>query len=120
MTNSILITIKKMLGLRPEDAAFDVDIISSINTAFMFLNQLGIGPDIVFNITDSSSVWTDFTTDLSIYSGVVNYIHLKVKLLFDPPTSTALLDAMTRQVNELESRLTYQVPIVLEETTEEV
>ncbi len=111
MADSILDTIKKMLGIPATDTAFDTDIITNINSVFMILNQLGVGPDIVFEITDSSAVWSDFTTDILLYSAVKTYIYLKVKLVFDPAGTSFVLDAMQKQILELEWRLSVQVPI---------
>lgn len=111
MTESILNTIKQMLGIPTTDTAFDTDIIININSAFMVLNQLGVGPDTVYSISNSTPVWSDFLTEVSMYSAVKTYIYLKVKLTFDPPGTSFLLDAIKNQILEYEWRLTAQVPI---------
>lgn len=111
MTESILDTIKKMLGLLPDYTAFDTDIVVNINSVFMTLNQLGVGPEEVFSIEDNSVAWSAFLTDISKYSAVKTYIFLKVKLAFDPPTNSFYLAAIEKQISELEWRLSVQVPI---------
>lgn len=110
MTNSILNTIKNMLGIPNTDTAFDTDIIVQINSVFMTLNQLGIGPDTVYSIEDSTPVWTDFLTDLAMYASVKAYMYQKVRLAFDPPSASFVLDAIRNQIQELEWRLSVQVP----------
>jgi len=108
---SILNTIKKMLGVPATDTAFDSDIIVAINSAFMSLNQLGIGPDIVFSIEDNTKEWSDFLTDPTLYPSAQSYIYLKTKLMFDPPSLSFHLAAMENQILELSWRLMVQVPI---------
>lgn len=111
MVDSILDTIKAMLGIPTTDTAFDNDIIVNINSAFMVLNQLGVGPETVYSIENSTPVWSDFLTDPEMYSGAKTYIYLKVKLVFDPPATSFLLDAINNQILELAWRLAVQVPI---------
>lgn len=111
MTESILDTIKQMLGIPTADTAFDTDIIVHINGVFMALNQLGVGPETVYNIADKTAVWSDFTTDMVLYSAVKSYIYLKVKLAFDPPGTSFTQDALKSQIQEWEWRLNVQVPI---------
>lgn len=111
MVESILNTIKRMLGIPDSDTAFDVDIIVNINSAFMVLNQLGVGPTDVYSITDATPVWSDFLTDPTMYSAVKSYIYMKVKVVFDPPGTSFLLESFNKQILELEWRLNVQVPI---------
>lgn len=111
MTDSILNTIKKLLGIPDTDTAFDTDIIVNINSAFMVLNQLGVGPADVYFIEGDSESWEDFLTDLNVYQAVKTYIFLKVRLVFDPPGTSFLLSAIQSQIQELEFRLLVQVPI---------
>lgn len=108
---SILNTIKQLLGIPIEDTAFDTDVIVGINSAFMNLNQLGVGPDTVYSIQDSDQLWSSFLVDEPMYAAVKTYIYLKVKMVFDPPATSFILDAMGRQIQELEWRLSVQVPI---------
>lgn len=101
---SILNTTKKLLGIPEQYTNFDADIIVHINTAFATLNQIGVGPSVGFLIEDDSAVWTDYITSCNL-TMVQTYIYLKVRLLFDPPTSGALMDSINRSVAELEWRL---------------
>ena len=102
---SILTSIKKLLGINEEYEQFDPDIIMHINSVFMILNQLGVGPSESFSIQDSKSVWSDFMPSGSNLEAVKSYMHLKVKLMFDPPSSSAVMDAINRTIAELEWRL---------------
>jgi hypothetical protein len=111
MTESILNTIKQMLGIPTTDTAFDTDVITNINAVFMTLNQIGIGPETVYSITGITETWSDFLTDPAMYSGVKTYMYLKVRVAFDPPGTSYLLDAMKNQILEWEWRLSVQVPV---------
>ena len=102
---SILTSIKKMLGITEEYTHFDTDIIIHINSAFMVLTQLGVGPLDGFIIEDETSSWNDFIQDSTKIEAVKTYIYMKVRLVFDPPTSSALIDAMERSIKEYEWRL---------------
>ena len=106
---SILNTIKKLLGPTEVYDNFDTDIIVHINSAFSSLTQLGVGPQDGFFIKDETDLWTDFIQDDKRLEFVKTYIYLKVKLVFDPPLSSSVLDAMNRQINELEWRLNVAV-----------
>ncbi len=108
MGESILNTIKKMLGIESDYDAFDTDIIVNINSALLTLTQLGIGPSDGFIITDKSSVWSDLIGDTKTLVAVQNFIYLKVRTLFDPPSSSFVLDAMNKQIEELTWRLNVQ------------
>lgn len=105
MDKSILDSIKKMLGIDASYTIFDQDIIMHINTVFMILNQLGVGPFEGFSIEDNKKIWKDYLDDNTKLESVKSYIYLKVKLLFDPPLSTAVIEAIKQQINELEWRL---------------
>ena len=102
---SILTSIKKLLGITEEYDQFDPDIIMHINSVFMILTQLGVGPAEGFSIEDDTAVWTDFIQDVKKLESVKTYIYLKVKLSFDPPLSSAVIESMNRLINELEWRL---------------
>lgn len=106
--DSILTSIKKVLGIYEEDTSFDVDIIMHINTVLMILRQMGIGPSNGFSIYDSSSTWNDYLSDISLLESVKTYIALKVRLIFDPPASSAVTEALNRTITELEWRLNAQ------------
>lgn len=112
MTDSILDTIKKMLGIPTSDTAFDTDIIVNINSALFVLHQLGVGPaEVPYLIESNVETWVDFLTDSVYYSSVKTYIYLKVKQVFDPSGTGFLLDSMDKQIKELEWRLCNQVPV---------
>lgn len=103
---SILTSIKKMIGPTAMDTHFDPDIIMHINTAFDDLRQLGVGPVEGFAIEDESALWTDFITDMKKFQSVKSYIYLRVKLLFDSSTlSSAVIQSYERQIDRLEWRL---------------
>ena len=102
---SILTSIKKLVGIAEDYTVFDTDFIIYINSAFATLNQLGIGPVEGFSIVDASSKWSDYGVATPMLDHVKSYVYLKVKLLFDPPTSPTVLDAYNRMIQETEWRL---------------
>jgi hypothetical protein len=104
VTDSILDTTKKMVGFEWDYHAFDIDIITHINSTFFVLQQLGIGPEEGFSITDNTKTWDDYTAGKSI-EAVKSYMYLKVRMLFDPPANSFTQDAMKNQATELEWRL---------------
>ena len=97
--DSILETIKKLLNVAPDYKAFDTDIITHINSVFLVLHDLGIGPSEPFEIVDESETWEQFDPDKK-FSLVKSYIYLKVRLFFDPPATSFALDAMQKQIDE--------------------
>ena len=105
MSDSILTSIKKLLGLTEEYTYFDADILMHINMAFMVLYQIGVGPKTAFSIEDASATWSDFMGDSTDLAGVKTYIYLKVRQVFDPPQSSAAMEAIKEQIAELEWRL---------------
>lgn len=107
--DSILNSIKQLLGIESTFDGFDTDVIFGINTALMSLNQLGIGPEAGFSISDDTAVWNDFLEGATNIDGVKSYIYLKTKLLFDPPGNSFLVTAVDNQIKELASRLMIQV-----------
>ena len=103
---SILTSIKKLLGIAEEYDHFDSDLILHINSVFCTLTQLGVGPSEGFLITDKYDIWSDFIPeDSKKIEAVKSYMYLKVKMLFDPPLSSALIESTNRMINELEWRL---------------
>lgn len=109
ITQSILLTIKKMLGIAEEYHAFDIDLIVNVNSVFLSLNQLAIGPDTPYHITGDTETWGDFLGEKEDdLPGVQTYVYLKTRLLFDPPTNSFLVDAMQKQCDEFEWRLNAQ------------
>lgn len=102
---SILKSIKKLLGISDEETNFDSDLIMHINSVFAILNQMGVGPSKCFEIIDDTAVWSDFIEEDASFNNVKTYIYLKVRLVFDPPLSSSVLSAIERQISELEWRL---------------
>lgn len=115
--DSILISIKKLLGITEEYTHFDADLIMHINSVFSILTQLGVGSSAGFSIYDEYAKWTDFLDEDPRLEMVKTYMHLKVKLMFDPPDRTAVADAVKRQIDELEFRLMVAAEEVASKTT---
>lgn len=104
--DSILTSIKKLLGIAQECTDFDTDIIIHINSVLMILTQLGVGPEKGFTIEDSRDLWGDFLEDdLSKLEAVRTFVYLKVRLIFDPPSNSAVIESINRTISELEWRL---------------
>lgn len=124
---SILNSIKEMLGMTADYKPFDTQIIIHINSALMVLNDIGVGPKQGFMISSESETWEQFLGYSSIadsyivenepikFEHVKTYVYLKVKLIFDPPSSSAVLDAMKRQADELEWRLNVRAETITTE-----
>lgn len=105
--DSILNSIKKLLGITEEYTHFDPDLILHINSAFMILNQLGVGPETGFYISDNSKTWDEYVSEEENLEAVKTYVHLKVKLMFDPPQSSIVMESMKQMISELEWRLNF-------------
>lgn len=105
ITDSILTSVKKMLGIAEEYEQFDADLLIHINSVFSILHQLGVGPAEGFMIEDKTSTWSDFIAVENEYMLVRSYVFLKVKLLFDPPLSSSVLECYKTQITEYECRL---------------
>ena len=104
---SILTSIKKLLGVSEDDSYWDQDIIMHINSVFSILTDLGVGPSEGFRIEDDLATWNDFIGTNINYESVKTYMYLKVKLLFDTSTtSSAVIESINRMINEYEWRLT--------------
>lgn len=110
-TSSILNTVKKTCGLTEEYSAFDQDILVLINGVILELTQNGIGPQEGFNVSDSTAKWADFIEDFPNAGAVATYISLKVRILFDPPTSSFALEAFKKQLDELIWRLNLEADL---------
>lgn len=107
---SILVSIKKLLGLESDYDAFDTDIIIGINTALMVLNQLGVGPKEGYSISIGSETWNDFLgEDESLLQSVKTFVYLKTRLVFDPPSTSFVISAIDEQIRELEWRIVVQL-----------
>lgn len=111
---SILTSIKKLIGFGEEYTHFDDDIIIHINSVFSDLTQIGVGPDDGFSISDSGATWYDYTENDLTISNVKQYIYYRVKLAFDPPTNSAVLASMEKAADRLEWRLN----VAVDKTTE--
>lgn len=105
MFDSVLLSTKQMLGISPEDTSFDVNVIMSINTALTTLMDLGLTEVEDQIVTDYDMTWDDLLGGRTDIEYVKTYVYQKVKMIFDPPTSTAAIDAMQRSINELEWRI---------------
>lgn len=115
MADSILESTKKILGIEASYTAFDLDIMTHINSVFTTLTQLNVGPPTGFFIEDDTAVWEDFIAPWENLNAVKSYMYLRVRLLFDPPATSYHIASLESQVKELEWRLNVQVdsgPIV--------
>lgn len=101
---SILTSVKKALGITEDYEYFDADLIMHINSVFSILAQLGVGDRSSFIIKDKTATWEEFTINNKI-EAVKTYMFLKVKLMFDPPSASNVLESMNRNIAELEWRL---------------
>ena len=109
MGESILTSTKKLLGIEDNDTSFDLDVLIHINTALAILNQLGVGPNEGILVTDKSTLWEAVLADNKFLVPAKSYVFLKVKLLFDPPLSSAAIESMNKLIAEFEWRLTVLV-----------
>ena len=116
---SILASVKKVLGIEEVHTAFDEDIILHINSVFAILQQMGVGPEEGFSISDDSAIWADYIGDVNQLNFVKSYIYLKVRLLFDPPVSSGAIESINKMISELEWRLFVACDPVDEDEPEE-
>lgn len=105
MEESILESVKKMLGVLIDDTAFDAELISHINAAISELTQIAVGPDEGFLVTGYNEVWSNFVSNVSQMSSAREYIFSKVRLLWDPPSNSFVCDALTKAKDEAYWRL---------------
>ena len=104
--DSILDYVKKSIGPSASYEYFDKDLIADINEVFFELHQLGVGPTKVFSISDNTATWDEFLPDTSnLFEAVKTYVYLKVRLMFDPPTSSSVMESINNQISRLEWRL---------------
>ena len=124
MEPSILISTKKILGISEDYDAFDIDIITHINSTFSIVNQLGVGPTDGFAIEDVNDEWSDLALPVNQLNILRTYLWLRVRMLFDPPSTSFGLDAMKNQIQEYEYRLSYMredlIPVPTPTLDEEV
>lgn len=110
LNDSIFLTVKKMLGIAEEYKAFDLDLVVNINSTFLSLCQLGVGPRFPFSISGEAETWSDLLGEQeAIVQGVATWVFLKTRLVFDPPTQGFLVEEIHKQIDELEWRLNVQV-----------
>ena len=102
---SILTSIKKLLGIEEDYVHFDADIIMHINSVLSILTQLGVGPSEGYSIKDARATWDEFITDSTRLELVKSYVYLKVRLMFDPPSSSSAIESMKQLISELEFRI---------------
>lgn len=112
MEQSILTSIKKLLGLPEEYEHFDADIIMHINGVLMTLTQIGVGNSKGFTIIDKSSTWQDFIgveQSYALVACIPTYVYMKVKLAFDPPQNSFAIDSLNKLIAEYEWRININV-----------
>ena len=102
---SILTSIKKLLGITEDYEHFDTDITIHINSVFSILTQIGVGSETGFSISDKTATWSYFVSDNTKIEMVKTYMYLKVKLLFDPPLNSSVTNSIEKTISELEWRL---------------
>ena len=107
--DSILTSIKKLLGITEEYEHFDQTLIIHINTVLNTLTQIGVGPEQGFSIDSATQTWSDFLYGDSRLDLIKSYVYLKVKMLFDPPLGSAVIESINRQISELEWRISVAV-----------
>lgn len=107
-SSSILNSVKKLLGISPTDDGFDQEIKDLINAEFLSLHQLCVGPEAGFSIEGPEEEWTDFTDNPKLVEAVKQFIYLRVRMVFDPPASSTVAEAINNRINELEFRLNVQ------------
>lgn len=105
MEESVLKTVKKILGIEPTYDEFDIDIITHINAVFVVLQQLGVGPKTGFMITGDTEKWTDFIEDTTVLNMVKSYMYAKVRMAFDPPVQSGVKESLNEIIKEYEWRL---------------
>ena len=107
--DSILTSVKKLLGIDETYEHFDMDITMHINMALSELLDLGVGPEEGYSISDKNDEWTDFIEDGPLLSKVKDFVYLKVRLIFDPPASSAVMDSINKQIDKLEWKINVMV-----------
>lgn len=116
--DSILNDVKQNIGIDVENTAFDKQIISAINTAFMFLKRVGVGPKEGFYITQNGNEqWDEFMEDESSeLEGAKEYVYLKAGVIFDPSSSSVLLEAKKEALREIEWSLNFEMDSLSDNT----
>jgi hypothetical protein len=119
MEDSILLCVKKYLGIADDDSGFDLDILMSINSVFGILTQLGVGPKEGYSISDASAMWSDYLQSNKLLEMVKTYMYLKVRMIFDTPTSGSMNSAHEQLISELEWRINVMVDPGFEEVPDD-
>ena len=109
MEDSILLSTKKYLGIADEDTGFDTDILIAINSVFGILTQLGVGPKEGYSISDDTAEWSSYLENNKLLEMVKTYMYLKVRMIFDTPTSGSMNSAHEQLIQELEWRINVMV-----------
>lgn len=117
MQDSILMTIRKLVCGDPYADHFDSDLLVHINACFSILNQLGVGPENGFVVTDETQSWSSYSDNDRILNMVKTYVTLKVRVIFDPPLTSSVLEAMNKEISQLEWRLNVAVDPVKPKST---
>ena len=120
MQDSILMTIRKLVCGNPYADHFDTDLLVHINACFSILNQLGVGPENGFVVTDETQSWSSYIADNYILNMVKTYVTLKVKKIFDPPLTSSVLEAMDKEISQLEWRLNVAVDPIKPTSTSKI
>lgn len=106
--NSILNDVKAVIGIMDDYGYYDPQIIMHINTMFEALNQMGVGPEVPYHITGVENTWDEFTTgSVCSIESVKTYIGLRVRIVFDPPNNSSLIEATNKLIEEFEWRLRF-------------
>lgn len=108
VSQSILTSTKKLLGIAADVTDFDTDVIIAINTAFNTLGQIGACPNVGFIIDDDTAVWSDYTGQMNQLAMIKSYVFLRAKMFFDPPATSFALDAIQKQIDEYTFRINVQ------------
>ena len=117
--NSILLTVKEMLGPSPYYDEFDTDILTLTNGAFAYLTRLGCGPPEGFYVEDETQTWDDYVPKSPLQSNVKQYVVYSVKLIFDPPLNSTVLESYKQMASEYEWRLNTEDDIIRHYVPEE-
>lgn len=117
--DSILATLRSLLEVDVADSSYDSVLVPYVNSAIASLTQMGVGPSTGYSIVGATERWNDFVQDATLLSLVKSYIHLKIKLIFDPPTNSTVIEAINHQISELEFRIPIQLDLMRQTITEE-
>lgn len=106
-SDSILSSVKKLIGIPVDESSFDLDIILNINAASSILYQLGV-LETPYTITGDDDTYFDLLPGVSedVINQVKMYFVYKTRLGFDPSTlSASMIDVLKESIKEAEWRL---------------